>query len=316
MARFKYPEAFLRLIKLFTNMKAKHDADGPASPLIPFLAQHEIDLTADLADVDNAKAKDLLFDKKEREAEKLTKQRDKLFDPIFVSMKKEISFLKRFYVDEVKELGDWGVTVDEERIVYPPEFEELVQLFKDIKTQQDSYAPVGDSPLQPFLVKYGIDLDAQLLKIADAEAKHDQRNQTQRDAEDMREDRDNFFKPVMEHVRKIGQYLKGLHVENPQEVGDWGYDIDESPRDPKFRESTIAPGTTKTIRGIKLNSQVENLGEVELLLHKGKDVGTTPHSLPSEMRFTIKHGWGTITVESQDPGMEGKIGYITTHIGR
>ena len=273
MARINYPEEFLRLIKLFTNMKAKHDADGSASPLIPFLAKQEIDLAADETAINKAKAKDLKFDKKEREAEKLTRQRDKLFDPIFGWMKKELQFLKKFYVGNVKELGDWGATVDEKRIVYPPEFEELAQLFKDIKTQHESYAPVGDSPLQPFLVKHEIDLAAQLLKVTGAETKHDQRNQAQRDAEDMREDRDNFFNPVMGHVRIIGQYLKGLNVDNPQEVGDWGYEVDESPRDPKFRESIIAPGTTKIIKGIKLNSQVENTGESVLLLHKGKETG-------------------------------------------
>jgi hypothetical protein len=311
MARIKYPEAFLRLIKLFLNIKAKHDDDGPASPLIPFLAQHEIDLADDLADVNSAKAKDLQFDKKEREAEKLTKQRDKLFDPIFGWMKKELQFLKKFYVDEVKELGDWGVTVDDERIVYPPEFEELVQLFKDIKTQHDSYAPVATSPLEPFLVKYEINLNTQLLKVDSAETKHDDRNQAQRDAEDLREDRDTLFNPVMEHVRKIGQYLKGLNVENPKELGDWGYDVDESPRDPKFRTVTINGGDTKTITGVKLNSQVENTGETDLLLHKGKEVGAEPHNLPPEMPFTIKRGWGTMTVENPDPSQDGEIGYLT-----
>lgn len=311
MARINYPEIFSRLTKLFFNMKAKHDADGPASPLTPFLAQQEIDLATDLSATNNATAKDQLFDQKQRDAEKLTKQRDKLFDPVFGGMKKELQFLKKFYVGNVKELGDWGVTVDDERIVYPPEFEELVQLFKDIKTQHESYAPVATSPLEPFLVKYEINLAAQLLKVTDAETKHDQRNQAQRDAEDLREDRDNFFNPVMSHVRKIGQYLKGLNVENPQELGDWGYDIDESPRDPKFRTANIKPDNTRTLTGVKLNSQIENTGTIGLLLHKGEEVGTEPVSLAPEMRFTVKRGWGTMTVQNLDPSQEGEIGYLT-----
>ena len=79
MARINYPETFLRLIKLFFNIKARHDAQGADSPLIAFLAKQEIDLEADQTATNSAKTKDKLFDEKEREAEKLTMQRDKLF---------------------------------------------------------------------------------------------------------------------------------------------------------------------------------------------------------------------------------------------
>ncbi len=322
MARINYPETFLRLIELFFNIKARHDAEGEGSPLIPFLAKQEIDIEADQKATNSAKTKDKLFDEKEREAEKLTRQRDKLFKPIFGLMKKELQFLKKFYVGNIKELGDWGVTVDGERIVYPHEFEELSQLFKDIKTMHESFKPDNTSPLQPFLHKYDIDLEAQLKKLSDAENKHNLRNQAQRDAEDLREDRDNFFNPVLEHMRLIGQYLKGLNIENPKELGDWGYEVDDSPRDPRFRESTIAPGTTKVIWGLKLNTQAENTGSIDLLLHKGKQsavtiirASTEPHKLPPEMRFTIKRGWGTITVQNTDPAQAGEIGYLTVNVG-
>lgn len=315
MARVNYPEEFDRQVKLFKVMKAKHDADLPDSVLVPFLNRNNIDLGADATATNNAVTKDTLFNKKDRDAEKLTKRRDKLFNPVLSWMKKELQFLKKFYAGDSKELGDWGATVDDDRIVYPPEFEKLVQLFKDIKTQHESYGP-GDSPLGPFLTKHNIDLVAQLSDVEDAEDINDERNQFQKDAEDAREDRDNLFDPVMARVRLIAQYLKTLHVDNPRELGDWGYVIDDSPRDPKFRESTIAPGTTKIIRGIKLNSQVENTGTVTLLLHKGEEIGPEPFTLHPEMRFTIKRGFGILTVENADPSQEGKIGYITTHIGR
>jgi hypothetical protein len=320
MSRINYPETFLRLINLFSNINARHDALGADSPLIPFLAKQEIDIEADQKATNSAKTKDKLFDEKEREAEKLTMQRDKLFNPIFGWMKKEVQFLKKFYVGNLKELGDWGVTVNKERIVYPPEFEKLVQLFKDIKTMHESFAPVNTSPLQPFLHKYDIDLDEQLKKVNDADTSNNLRNQAQRDAEDLREDRDNLFKPVLEHIRLIGQYLKGLNIENTKELGDWGYEVDDNPRDPKYRETTIAPGTTKVIRGLKLNTQAENIGSTDLMLYQGavtiiRAAATETHNLPPEMRLTIKRGWGTITVENQNPTTEGKIGYITTNIG-
>ena len=126
---------------------------------------------------------------------------------------------------------------------------------------------------------------------------------------------DNLFDPVMANVLLMGQFLKGLFVKNPKELGHWGYVVDESPRDPKFRESTITSGIPKTIYAVKLNSQVENTGTVPLLLHKGKEVGTEPVNLPPEMRFTVKRGWGTMTVQNEDPAQEGKIGYITANTG-
>ena len=77
------------------------------------------------------------------------------------------------------------------------------------------------------------------------------------------------------------------------------------------------------IWGLKLNTQAENTGTIDLLLHKGnggavtviRAAGTETHNLPPEMRFTIKRGWGILTVENQNPTKEGKIGYITTNIG-
>ncbi len=315
MARVNYPEEFLRQVKLFKVMKAKHDADLPDSVLVPFLNRNNIDLNADATATANALTKDLLFDKKDRDAEKFTKRRDKLFNPVLSWMKKELQFLKRFYAGDSKELGDWGATVDENRIVYPPEFEELVQLFKDIKTQHESYGPGDPSPLGPFLTKHGIDLVAQLSDVEDAEDINDQRNQTQKDAEDAREDRDNLFDPVMDRVRLIAQYLKTLNVDNPRELGEWGYVIDDSPRDPKFRTGTVNAASTRTLLGVKLNSQVENTGEVPLLLHKGKEIGPEPFTLHPEMRFTIKRGFGTLTVENPDPAQAGEIGWITVNTG-
>lgn len=315
MARINYPEIFERLVKLFKKMKAKHDADLPDSPLVPFLTQNEIDLAADATATTQAEAKDELLNDLERDAEKLTARRNKLFNPILKWMKKELQFLKKFYAGDSKELGDWGATVDEDRIVYPPEFEKLAKLFKDIKAHHETFGP-GTSPLGPFLTKHNINLAAQLSDVGDAEDIHDDRNQLQRDAEDAREDRDNLFNPVLKNLRLVGQYLKGLNVDNPQQLGDWGYNVDDSPRDPRFRESTILPGVPKTIYAVKLNSQVENTGTVDLLLHKGKEVGPEPIILQPEMRHTIQRGFGTLTIESADPTQEGKIGYITSHIGR
>jgi hypothetical protein len=314
MARINYPEEFVRQTALFKKMKAKHDADGPGSPITPFLTQQGIDLVADDAATDSATDTDLLFQSLARGAEDETQDRNRLFDPVMDRLRGEVQFLKKFYKGNPAELGLWGVTVNGNRIVYPPEFLNLVQLFKDFKNKHDSFGP-GTSPLSPYLTQHGIDMPDDLSDVTDAKTKHDSAKQKELDAEDKREERDNEFDPVMDNVRSIAQYLKGLYDDHAKHLGNWGYVVDESPRDAKFRTVTINAGDTKTITQIKLESQLENTGDVPLELHKGDEAGPEPVNLPPEMRFTIKRGWGTTTVVNPDPATNGEVGYITTNIG-
>lgn len=309
MARFNYPEEFVNQTALFKKMKAKHDADGGGSPLTPFLTQQGISLAADDAATDSATDTNLIFQELDRGAEDETQDRNKLFDPVMERLRGEIQFLKKFYKGNPAELGNWGVTVNGNKIVYPPEFLNLVQLFKDFKNKHDSFGP-GTSPLSPYLTQHSINMASDLANVNSAKTKHDSAKQKELDAEDKREERDNLFDPVMEHVRAIGQYLKGLYDDHPKHVGLWGYVVDDSPRDPKFREVTIDPASFRTITNVKQDSQVENTGTVPLLLHKGDEVGTEPVNLPPEMRFTVVRGWGTMTVQNEDPSQEGKIGYL------
>jgi hypothetical protein len=309
MARINYPEEFVRQTALFKKMKAKHDADGPGSPITPFLTQQGIDLVADDAATDSATDTNLIFQDLDRGAEDETQDRNNLFDPVMDRLRGEVQFLKKFYKGNPAELGLWGVTVNGNKIVYPPEFLNLVQLFKDFKNKHDSFGP-GTSPLSPYLTQHSIDMADDLSDVNDAETKHNSAKQKEKDAEDKREERDNFFDPVMDNVRGIAQYLKGLYDDHEKHLGLWGYEVDDSPRDPRFKETTILPGVPKTITGIKLNSQVENTGTIDLLLHKGDEVGANPVTLHPEMRFTVLRGWGTMTVESGDPAQEGKIGWL------
>lgn len=314
MARFDYPEEFLKQVDLFKDVKIKHDADGPASVLNPYLAQQGINLVTDLTNANNAVAQNKLFENAAKDAEDDTQDRNDLFNPVFDNMVGGFQFLKKLYRGNPAELGHWGATVNGSAIVYPADFLKRIDLFTDYKAKHDSY-PGDTSPLNPYLTVNTIEMDGDETDAAAALAKHKLAKQTEKDAEDYREERDNLFNPIMDHVRGMGQYLKGLYLKNPKHVGKWGYVVDDSPRDPKFRESTILPGVPKTIYAVKLNSQVENTGSVDLLLHKGKEVGTTPHNLPPEMRFTVKRGWGTMTVQNLDPSQEGKIGYITGNTG-
>lgn len=308
--RINYPELFLKLTELFKKIKAKHDADGAGSVLNPYLTEQSINLATDLTNTNSAIAKNKLFEQAEKDAEDHTQDRNKLFDPVFDNMTDGFQFLKKLYRGNPAELGHWGATVNKNAIVYPPEFLKRAELFETYKAKHDSY-PGDSSPLNPFLSVNEIDLDDDETAAGDAITEHNDAKQTEKDAEDLREERDNLFDPVMKHVRGMGQYLKGLYVKHPKHLGQWGYTIDDSPRDPKFRTTTVPAADSVTLTGVKLNSQVENTGTVDLLLHKGDEVGESPVNLPPEMRFTIKRGFGTLTVENPDPASAGEIGWLT-----
>ena len=312
MARLNYPEEFDRQTKLFKKIKARHDADGQASVLTPFLTQQGIDLNANNTATTQAIAKDKLFDEAALKAEDDTQDRNNFFSPVVDNMKKGFQYLKKFYANNPAELGLWGATINGNAIVYPPEFEELVKLFRAMKAKHDSFGQ-GLSPLTAFLAQNEINITSDDSDVDDAEEKHDDAKQGEKDAEDFREDRDNFFDPVMANVLLMGQFLKGLYVKNPKELGHWGYVVDDSPRDPRFRTTTVPAADSVTLTQIKLGSQVENTGTVDLLLHKGDEIGPSPFTLMPEMRFTIKRGFGTLTVENQHPSQEGEIGWLTTN---
>ncbi len=315
MARIKYPKDFLNQTELFKIIKAKHDEDPLTSPITPFLTQTGIDMDKDDTNTDKALENDTLYDKNDKKGEDYTQERNNLFRPVAKRLRDELQFLKKLYADNPKELGSWGAQVDDERIVYPTDFLLHTQLFKDVHTKHHSF-PAGSSPLALFLVQNNIDIDADLVKTTKAEAKHNKKEQAKRDAEKYSELRDKLFKPVMAHVRMIAQYLKGLYVGNPKELGDWGYTVDDSPRNPRTRTVTIAAGSTRTIIAIKLLSEVKNSGKTELLLHKGRTAGTEPMVLPVAGKFTIRRGWGTLSVVNENQRENGKISYKTTNIGR
>jgi len=315
MARIKYPKDFLSRTVLFKNIKAKYDEDPAGSPLTPFFLQNGIDLEKDKTRTNKAIAKDDDFGQTDRNGEDYTEDRNLLFKPVVKNMKDELQFLKKLYVGNAKELGSWGARVDEERVVFPGDFIYRASLFNAMHKKHESY-PAGSSPLELFLIQNNINMAADLLKTTKAEASHELKEQAKRDAEDYREARDLLFNPVMENVRLIGGYLKSLFVNNEKELGHWGYDVDDSPRQPRFRKTTIASGSIRTLKGVKLLSELENTGTIELLLHKGKAAGKRPVVLLPAKQFTIVRGWGTLSVENKDLRESGEISYKTTNIGR
>ena len=128
------------------------------------------------------------------------------------------------------------------------------------------------------------------------------------------EKRDYLFDPVMNNIRSMGQYLKGLFVSNPKELGDWGYTVDDSPRAARKRSTTIAPDSIRLLKGIKRNCLLENTGTIDLRLHRGRKAGTEAVTLTPGNSHIITWGWGTLTVKNEDNTREGEVSYTTPRI--
>src|SRR6185295_19913979 len=124
-------------------------------------------LADDATDGDDADVHETNRDKYEKEAEKFTEQRDSLAVKIMKSNRAQVQFLKSFYKPDVHLLGDWDVTVNDNRIVLPSVFLEWVEYFTNFKAKHDSFVAPAVSPLLAYLTQNNIDLAADALKIAD-----------------------------------------------------------------------------------------------------------------------------------------------------
>ena len=111
--RVVYPPDFLHRSELYKLVYAKHIAMGAASPLLPFLANNDIDFDADKADVDAAVLVHAKMEQAKRDAEDYREERDLKFNSVMRHLRSIGAFLKALYVNNTKQLGDWGYTVDD-----------------------------------------------------------------------------------------------------------------------------------------------------------------------------------------------------------
>jgi len=304
MARIKYSHDFLKRSTLFYAVEEKHSHDGASSPLIAFLAQQGIDLVKDKEATDKAVAADDLFGNTSRLAEDHTQDRNNLFNPAFKELKNMIQYLKSLYVGNAKELGNWGVTVDLEHVVYPPDFVHRVELYKLVYAKHVEMG--AGSPLLPFLANNDIDFDADKADVDAAALVHEKMEQAKRDAENHREERDLKFNPVMRHVRQIGGFLKALFTDNSKNLGDWGYTVDDSPRRPYIKKRIIKIGKPSTIKHVVIGSLFRNTGTTTLSIFSGNEVIGEGIVVNPTNKVIIPKGFDTITVINQSINKKGE----------
>ena len=307
MGRLIFPETFEQQRTLLKLVRNKHIADGANSVIAALLIEKEIDLDAD----DKAGSKAEKHDASQKlfmcNAENYVEMRDLKFNPVMERTRSQVQFMKSFYKPNVHKLGDWGITVDGTgKINYPPEFAKLVVIIRAIKTKHDSYS-AGTSPLNPFLIQHNIDLKADALAVDDAEKSEAAQLDLRRDAELETQQKNNFWNPVVQHLRDIGDYLMKLYKGEQKKLGDHGYTVDDSPRKPKLRKSTVKPGAKITTVGIVLGSALTNIGETLLHIYKGKTTTGTPIVVNPTEKLGMTKGFSAITVVNPSTLITGKF---------
>jgi hypothetical protein len=157
------------------------------------------------------------------------------------------------------------------------------------------------------LTKNNINLAQDALDAGEAMTEHLAFAQAQMDSENKREQRDLKWRPVGKHLKGIAEFLRKLLGPESKTAGLWGYTVDDSPRAPKERQSKIAMGDKKTIRGIILGTNFINNGMVELHIYKGNKISSTPLIVPPQGSVEMKKGYAQITVVNPSTLSNGKF---------
>ncbi len=108
-----YPGDVAQRMALFNLYYAKHISfTSPPSPLLPFLAANEINMTTDNTVANTATSNNTSFKSFAKKSEKQTELRNKLWSPVMEHVKGIGQFLIKLYSKNPKALSDWGFVID------------------------------------------------------------------------------------------------------------------------------------------------------------------------------------------------------------
>lgn len=294
MARIILPTETNAVAKLLAAVMEKNAAN--VATLKAYLTQQDIVLTKDKTDMDSAVTHDNSRLLLSRQSENARQLRDLKFAPVFGRMKGIVQFLKSFYKPNYKALGGWGIPVLESgKIAYPADVAELMNLFAKIR-EKDGTLPAEDNPLTGYLALNDVDLANDAAIVDTARTNNERFVEYAKKSEVETAERDLLQKPVMDHLRLIGDFLKNLYGDNAKELGLWGYVVDNSAAAPKDRTTKLKLGEQKTIKGVTIGGTLRNIGEGDIHLYKGKTTTGAPTILHPNQDFGIARGWSIVTV--------------------
>ncbi|MEP6465593.1 MAG: hypothetical protein ABJB05_04780 [Parafilimonas sp.] len=304
MPRIVHPDDFLSQQRLLFDIKIKHEGDGN-SPLTLYLPQQGIKFATLTANAALAATHETSRALLSRQAENWRELRNNVSAIPFSTLKAMVQYLKSFYRGNVLALGDWGITINQKKVVYPVKFIDMVSLFKTFKQRHDDLD--ADSPLTTYLNEHGVDLTTLSAKLETAGTYHENLQEAEKNAENETQLRNILWQPVMRVILGIGTYLVKLYNNNEKKLGLWGFTVNDSPRKPKLRTSKIKPADKKYLKGVTIGGALTNTGLTELHVYKGSNTAGTPVIVHSGEKIGMTKGFSAITVVNPSTLLSGLL---------
>ena len=310
MASLKISSVFSLIVDLFNSVKLKDLTDGVTSIIRPYMVENTISMSTDQTSVNNAKADNVSFLAKEKEGKKVKGKINKRFNPKLKFYQKCGQFLKGYYGESFLDLGDWGYTIEVGgKIVYSTNKKDLCDSIQTMITFHLAF-PAGTSPLDPFLLLNNYNVLTIESDLGPTKTMIDSWLTIESDKVAFRISRDNHIKPVLKHLRGIGKFLKGVMLENPADIGDWGYLVVMSTKEPTRKDLELGHLEVKTISHIINGSDFINTKGTIITAFKGKLAVGTSKTIPAGGKIIVQRGWGTMTLKNMSDSDLGGISYL------
>jgi len=216
-------------------------------------------------------------------------------------------FLKLHFMDNVKSLSVWGITISATgKITYPQDQGGKLELVDGFWSYHSSLT-VGTSPLDPFIDTNEINVPKILTKIANAKTNYAALALNVIAEQQETGERDRVWASVWKNTKSIGGYLMKLYVSNTKMVCNWGFNVVDAGSKQVLRTSKLILGSKLTVGNNVLGSTMSNLGTDDLHIYKGKTTTGTPIIVKAGEHLGLLKGFSTITVVNPSVLVAGKF---------
>lgn len=297
MPRNEIPTDFPTQQKLLGSIKTKVTDDGPSGELIAFLAKNGIVIDDDVAAGVTAAghhANNLSYTK---EGQKYCAQRDALMLPVTVGSGGCFQFLKSYYKNDLKSLGDWDLTVTTSgKITLPTDVAGWTTLLTGFKAKNDSYSAPAVSPLAQYLVKKSISLADYLTKLGEAATLETEMKTAKSNAGKEHNSMVREWALPLKHIKMEGSFLMKLYVGDEKTLGDYGFTIVDAVKVLKTRTIKIPFGFTKLRQRANVGGAFINTGTETLHLYAGETATGIPIILLAGAKLIVPKGYSTFCI--------------------
>jgi len=311
MSRALITSNFSKRIELFRTIKSRIDLDGDASPLLEMMAQKHIDLDADTKKGAAAVVFDDNFRLLSKKSQNQKQQVDAAMKIVIKDTTGAYQNLKSLYEPNFKEVGDWGAVItDGGKFTNPITYEGWMDWFTLLKAKNDSYTTPAVSPLLSYVTTTGMSLTDDATNGAAALVKQALQEANKSASEKARQDRDNKFNPVMNHVRSIVKFLMTLYPNNVKQLGLYGITVVLTPKVIKIRNKVLKASTSSLNVRVAIGSTVVNTGTIPMPVYKGATISGTPVMLAVGGTYTIARGYSQISFHNPTTDTKGMVKLI------